>query len=34
MRETCHRKRAQMSIRKYQRSSRNWKNGRLTKAYQ
>ena len=30
MRDTCHRKRAQMNSRKYQRSSRNWNSGRLT----
>ena len=29
MREICHRKRAQMKMRKYQRTSRNWKVGRL-----
>ena len=29
-RETCHRKRAQMNKRKYQRRSTNWKSGRLT----
>ena len=31
MRDTCHRKRAQMNKRKYQRRSRNWKSGRLTR---
>ena len=30
MRDTCHRNRAQMNNRKYQRSSRNWNSGRLT----
>ncbi len=31
MRDTCHRNRAQMNSRKYQRSSRNWNSGRLTR---
>ena len=30
MRDTCHRNRAQMNSRKYQRRSRNWNSGRLT----
>ena len=30
MRDTCQRNRVQMNRRKYQRRSRNWKNGRLT----
>ena len=33
MRDTCHRKRAQINNRKYQRHSRNWKIGRLTQPY-
>ena len=34
MRDTCQSRRVQMNSRKYQRSSRNWKSGRLTKPYQ
>ena len=32
MRDTCQRKRVQMNMRKYQRTSRNWKIGTLTSA--